>query len=154
MHEFEIAKEAAQIKIVKALAEVMAENVDMIWRWGDGYGGAVMLTIEETFAEHGYQVGIPKEQRPVKDKEGSPITKAQREIVIARDGLACHYCETMVQPKNFTVDHKLAIVNGGNNELDNLVGCCKRCNSRKSDKPYDVFVALMAKEKLTQEAVI
>lgn len=32
-----------------------------------------------------------------------------------------------------TVDHILALINGGSNDMSNLVGCCESCNGRKSN---------------------
>lgn len=61
--------------------------------------------------------------------------------VVERDGLACHYCKEKVPPSRFTVDHIIPASRGGTNDLGNLVGCCKSCNSKKSKRDYQEFVA-------------
>jgi 5-methylcytosine-specific restriction endonuclease McrA len=67
--------------------------------------------------------------------------KAQRLIVLARDGYVCYYCG---QDAN-TVDHIVAIKNGGDPmSLDNMVSACKRCNSSKGSRSQGVFLARTA----------
>lgn len=54
-----------------------------------------------------------------------------RKVVLSRDGYICAYCG---QDAN-SVDHVVAIASGGEPfSLDNLVACCKRCNSVKRDR--------------------
>jgi 5-methylcytosine-specific restriction endonuclease McrA len=64
--------------------------------------------------------------------------KAQRLIVLARDGYECAYCG---QEAN-TVDHIQSIKSGGDPiALENMVACCTRCNSRKGSRSQGVFLA-------------
>ncbi len=66
------------------------------------------------------------------------VTREQWEDVCSRfsdgDTTACAYCP---QPAT-SIDHVLAIVNGGLDEPDNVVPACKRCNSSKGPRvwPY------------------
>ena len=48
--------------------------------------------------------------------------------IIDRDGYVCQNCKTT---KNLTVDHILALSNGGTDDLSNLQLLCRPCNSRK-----------------------
>lgn len=67
--------------------------------------------------------------------------KAQRLIVLARDGYVCAYCG---QDAN-TVDHIVSLKHGGDPiALDNMVACCTRCNSRKGARSQGVFLASQA----------
>ena len=64
--------------------------------------------------------------------------KAQRLIVLARDGYVCAYCG---QDAN-TVDHIVSIKHGGDPiSLENMVACCKRCNSSKGSRSQGSFLA-------------
>lgn len=60
----------------------------------------------------------------------------------------CFYCGREVKP--FTVDkqidHKIPISRGGKNSIENMVICCKACNSGKCDKT-DVEYKNYLKEK-------
>ena len=67
--------------------------------------------------------------------------KAQRLIVLARDGYECAYCGQDAT----TVDHIVPLKGGGDPiALDNMVACCKRCNSSKGSRSQGVFLAVLS----------
>jgi len=71
--------------------------------------------------------------------------KKQRLVVLARDGYICNYCGTELDDKNATVDHVIPIAKQGNPmDLQNMVSCCKSCNSKKGSRPEHVFLARTA----------
>jgi len=43
----------------------------------------------------------------------------------------CHYCGRKTAHGDLTMDHLLPLARGGRSTKDNLVPCCKSCNSRK-----------------------
>ncbi len=43
----------------------------------------------------------------------------------------CYFCEKKVKFKELTMDHLLPLSRGGKSSKDNIVPCCKSCNSRK-----------------------
>lgn len=51
--------------------------------------------------------------------------------VIERDGNCCVYCGS---GDNLCIDHVLPVIQGGNDDIDNLVCACKECNSGKSGR--------------------
>jgi 5-methylcytosine-specific restriction endonuclease McrA len=53
--------------------------------------------------------------------------KDQRLRVLKRDGYICAYCGQEADQ----VDHVIPRKAGGTHDLDNLVACCKACNSKK-----------------------
>lgn len=64
--------------------------------------------------------------------------KKARLVVLARDGYTCAYCGQDAT----TVDHIQSIKSGGDPvSLDNMVACCKRCNSAKGSRSQAVFLA-------------
>jgi 5-methylcytosine-specific restriction endonuclease McrA len=54
-------------------------------------------------------------------------------LLIKRDGDVCWYCERpFADPMvRRTIDHRMPLVLGGDNSLDNLVLACYECNQRK-----------------------
>jgi 5-methylcytosine-specific restriction endonuclease McrA len=68
---------------------------------------------------------------------GSAKWKRTRLVVLRRDGYLCAYCGN---PAN-TVDHIVARVRGGSDNMDNLVAACARCNSSKRDKRKPFFLS-------------
>lgn len=67
--------------------------------------------------------------------------KANRLIVLARDPI-CVYCRGA---QSVEADHIIAVSNGGTDDVDNLVGSCKRCNVKKSNKEVVVTTWLSTK---------
>jgi len=61
-----------------------------------------------------------------------PDLKLSRRSIFARDNFTCQYCGT--QSRDLTIDHILPKRHGGPMAWDNLVACCRRCNTRKGDK--------------------
>ncbi|MFC1837240.1 HNH endonuclease [Thermodesulfobacteriota bacterium] len=43
----------------------------------------------------------------------------------------CHYCGKPCKPKNLTMDHIVPLARGGKSNKENLVACCKDCNTKK-----------------------
>jgi 5-methylcytosine-specific restriction endonuclease McrA len=65
-------------------------------------------------------------------KRPLPELKLSRRSIFARDNYTCQYCG--VQSRDLTIDHILPKRLGGGLQWDNLVACCRRCNTRKGDK--------------------
>ncbi len=73
-----------------------------------------------------------------KDPRDSRHYRKRRLEVLARDGYTCAYCGQDAT----TVDHIQSIKSGGDPlSLDNLISCCKRCNSSKGSRSQAVFLA-------------
>lgn len=51
--------------------------------------------------------------------------------VFERDGFTCQYCGQAAPNVRLEVDHRLSLVEGGTNGLDNLVTACWSCNRGK-----------------------
>ena len=43
----------------------------------------------------------------------------------------CYYCSRKVGYANLTMDHVIPLARGGRSTKDNLVPCCKECNTKK-----------------------
>ncbi|MBF0203770.1 MAG: HNH endonuclease [Desulfamplus sp.] len=43
----------------------------------------------------------------------------------------CHYCQRIYPPKELTMDHIVPISRGGRSVKNNVVPCCKTCNTKK-----------------------
>lgn len=65
-------------------------------------------------------------------KRPKPQLKLSRRSIFARDNYTCQYCG--YRGNDLTVDHVIPKRMGGPTSWDNLVCCCKKCNTRKSDK--------------------
>jgi 5-methylcytosine-specific restriction endonuclease McrA len=75
-------------------------------------------------------------------KRPLPELKLSRRSVFARDNYTCQYCGS--QGKDLTIDHVVPKRHGGGMQWENLVACCRRCNTKKGDKaPEKVGMKLM-----------
>lgn len=65
-------------------------------------------------------------------KRPIPQLRLSRRGIFARDGYTCQYCG--VTAKDLTIDHVVPKRLGGGATWENLVCCCRRCNTKKGDK--------------------
>lgn len=65
------------------------------------------------------------------------ISQEKREEIYERDSRKCVYCSSK---DSLTIDHMTPRSRGGSDDLDNLVTCCKSCNSRKGTKTYAEYL--------------
>lgn len=60
-----------------------------------------------------------------------------KKLLVERDGLRCHYCDSYMTYADAQVDHVLAKARGGTDAPTNLVLACARCNNLKGTTCYD-----------------
>lgn len=69
-----------------------------------------------------------------------PIMREIRAAVWAKTGGHCWYCGVMTNPfENFHIDHVQPVIDGGANDLLNLVPSCQWCNLEKHDSALETF---------------
>ncbi|CAB4222043.1 HNHc domain containing protein [uncultured Caudovirales phage] len=73
----------------------------------------------------------------LRHKNNTAQFKRQRLRVLARDQYTCQYCGTVGATH---CDHVIPKVDGGSDEMDNLVASCARCNQLKGSKSVGVFL--------------
>jgi hypothetical protein len=122
------ARERFRLAVVELVDAVKA--YPYLWHIGDGAGGGVLSDIEAEFEAGGFSTTRwEPPSRPVKRQLPAKV----RAIVLARDGLRCVRCgENAVEV--LSVDHILAVANGGGDELENLQTLCRPCNSKKGTR--------------------
>lgn len=68
--------------------------------------------------------------------------KAVRLLVLSRDQWTCYYCHS---PEATTVDHIIPVSKSENKDdaydPNNMVACCKRCNSSRGNRSQASFLA-------------
>ncbi len=105
----------------EALSEVLSGNNPL--------GLEVTDQVIERFLHRKAEIeaGLLKLQRR---RQASAVTanKETRDRIFARDGEKCAECG---REDDLTLDHIIAVINGGSDEDDNLRVLCRSCNSRK-----------------------
>lgn len=84
--------------------------------------------------------GYPKGKRP-------KISKAKRKRVFKKCNNQCVYCKKELVMGDFDacIDHVIPLAKGGNNEDENLVVACRKCNSSKGIKSVSEWSAYYGK---------
>lgn len=80
-----------------------------------------------------------------------PISKRVRFEVFKRDKFVCQYCGAHPPKAILHVDHIVAVANGGQNGIDNLVTACDHCNLGKGARPLTLVPRSIA-DKSTEVA--
>jgi len=73
------------------------------------------------------------EQFEKREKEAARNLRKSRWWQNKIQNSSCYYCGEALNQKNATMDHVLPISAGGRSTKDNVVVCCKSCNSKKKD---------------------
>ena len=91
----------------------------------------------DTLFESGKMVTVRK--KPVVSANDK---NAMRHVLWSNQGGRCgnYYCQIEVAEKNLHLDHRIPDVRGGSDGLENRVGLCGACNSKKGKKAWKVFL--------------
>lgn len=67
------------------------------------------------------------------------LSKSKRAEVVARTNGLCGYCGCEVPSDKETIDHRVPKSKGGGNQVDNLMFCCRTCNTAKGVKTLEEY---------------
>ena len=67
------------------------------------------------------------------------MTDGKRQSIYTRYDGHCAYCGQHMKQKNMTVDHLTPQSKGGGNNIENLMPCCRDCNTMKGANSIDTF---------------
>lgn len=80
-----------------------------------------------------------------------PLSKKIRFEVFKRDSFRCQYCGAEAPNVVLHVDHIKAVVDGGSNELTNLITSCIDCNLGKGPRPLDEQTEVAKQRRMLEE---
>jgi len=77
-------------------------------------------------------------------KRPMPELRLSRRSILARDNYTCQYCGQ--KAKELTIDHVIPKRMGGPTSWENLVCCCRKCNTKKGDKTLQQVGFVLARQ--------
>ena len=67
-----------------------------------------------------------------KEKEKSRRLRQSAWWKKKRSSGICHYCRKKFKPSELTMDHVIPLSRGGLSNKENIVPCCRECNTKKN----------------------
>lgn len=89
----------------------------------------------------------------VANNGGKWIRQKKRHAIYKRDNLKCVYCGNGPEDEILTLDHLQPQELGGENEVKNLVTCCKTCNCMKGAKTLRQFFAYLRDRGVDMDSI-
>lgn len=94
--------------------------------------------------QSGYRGGMPQKmgrvvnsgvqvQQRVSGTNKRSVSEAKKKYVASKQAWRCGHCGTLLDA-TYEVDHKVALMHGGTNEVDNLEALCPNCHRKKTTK--------------------
>ena len=75
---------------------------------------------------------------------GKSFSAAEWLRLLAHHGKACAYCGSKVL---IEIDHRIPLIRGGSNTIENILPACRNCNRRKNQKTEEEFRELLQRER-------
>ena len=107
----------------RALVLVLSDKAELLHGTGHDLHSARAKFPEPSIVRLVNYVRVPHQAR----------VAVTRRSVFVRDGHRCQYCGAQAE----NIDHVVPRSRGGTHSWDNVVACCRRCNSRKEDRLLD-----------------
>jgi 5-methylcytosine-specific restriction endonuclease McrA len=104
----------------RALLLVLGRKAELLQSTGRSFRSERLELPEPSVVRLAVYVAVPRER----------TVAVNRRTVFARDGHRCQYCGGPAE----SIDHVVPRSRGGSHSWDNVVACCRRCNSRKEDR--------------------
>lgn len=80
-----------------------------------------------------------KKRRSIRRNARYQITPEKLLKAFNKTNGICPYCSCKITKSSFSLDHRKPISKDGTNHMNNLIACCKSCNSRKGDSSLKNF---------------
>jgi 5-methylcytosine-specific restriction endonuclease McrA len=107
-------------------------------KWANANREKVRESIRDYFRRNPHVVALNATKYRMRlSKAENTLTPEQMAETLEYFGYRCGYClvDLRTLPKGQrTIDHMLPLIRGGANSQDNVIPCCKSCNSRKRDR--------------------
>jgi 5-methylcytosine-specific restriction endonuclease McrA len=114
------------VKIIswqKAMVLFLSNRAELV----DAYDDKLIRTVSKSFK-------LPKVLRLFQPHKLCRNVKFTRMNVFYRDNFQCQYCSIKLPANELTFDHVTPVSQNGKTNWDNVVTCCRDCNTKKGSK--------------------
>jgi 5-methylcytosine-specific restriction endonuclease McrA len=114
------------VKIIswqKAMVLFLSNRAELV----DAYEDKLIRTVSKSFK-------LPKVLRLYQTHKLCRNVKFTRMNVFYRDNFQCQYCSIKLPANELTFDHVTPVSQNGKTNWDNVVTCCRDCNTKKGSK--------------------
>lgn len=102
-------------------------------------------------ARHPVEAKAWQQNYRARKRAGGSITGDDMRRVLT-ESASCFYCEALyTADRRPTVDHVVPLSKGGTNAADNLVSCCRSCNSKKRARTLEEWEPAIGKNRLLEK---
>jgi 5-methylcytosine-specific restriction endonuclease McrA len=108
------------VTVRRALVLVLSDKALLVHSSGRLLHSATRAFDEPSVVRLVHYVSVPHQTR----------VSVSRRSVFLRDGHRCQYCGGQAE----NIDHVVPRSRGGEHSWENVVACCRRCNTRKEDR--------------------
>lgn len=113
----------------RALLLVVGSKAEVLHTTGRQFHAERVVMAEPSVVRLAHYVRVPHER----------TVAVNRRTVFARDGHCCQYCGAPAE----SIDHVIPRSRGGPHSWENVVACCRRCNTHKEDRlPHEAGFVL------------
>ena len=94
-----------------------------------------------------FEIQVPRVIRLFRyDRLPRRTLRFNRRNLFARDGHCCQYCRRNLPTSQLSIDHVVPRSKGGGTNWENVVCCCKDCNTKKGGRtPHEAHMNLWKK---------
>ncbi|MGH9169287.1 MAG: HNH endonuclease [Acidimicrobiales bacterium] len=116
----------------RALVLVLSDKAILVESTGSELHSATRAFAEPSVVRLVHYVHVPHQTR----------VAVTRRSVFVRDGHSCQYCGAQAE----NIDHVVPRSRGGTHSWENVVACCRRCNTRKEDRLLEETTLRLARQ--------
>ena len=77
---------------------------------------------------------VNKDSKILDDSKRYIFSEFEKIAIASSQDYNCNICKIELQERDYDIDHKTPLANGGRNSLSNLQAICKKCHKRKTAK--------------------
>lgn len=99
----------------------------------------------KTYSQSNKEIILEKSRRQRNKKYHIIDTFSEKDFQnkLVLENNKCFYCKCDLNSENMTRDHYIALSNGGSDKIENIVPCCSKCNSKKSNKSPEEYLKII-----------